>query len=112
MSCSRSILSSSHLIWSHHYYLLEPVERMRTILKENNIKSGEKERERDLWSRAWVSVDSSEVMEADVDKNIVAIEDVESEDERVLDLPEVGDDVRVERPHNSSDPNQNQTETE
>ena len=69
-------------------------------------------RERDLWCRAWISVDSSEVVEADVDKDIVAIEDVESKDERVLDTPEVGDDVHVERPHNSSYSNQNQTETE
>ena len=51
-------------------------------------------------------------MEADVHEDVVAVEDVESEEQWVLHLPEVRDDERVERPDDSRYPNQHETETE
>ena len=41
-----------------------------------------------LWSPSWVSPNTHEVVEADIDEEVVAIDDVESKDERVLHLPE------------------------
>lgn len=73
------------------------------------------ERERlwgDLRGGAWVSVDSPEVVEADIYEEVVAIQDVEREDQRMLDLPQVRHDVNVEGPHHGGDANHHQTETE
>lgn len=41
-----------------------------------------------LWGPSWVSPNTHEVVEADIDEEIVAIDDVESKDDRVLHLPE------------------------
>ena len=75
-------------------------------------KIGERERLwGDLRGGARVSVDSPEVVEADVYEEVVAIQDVEREDQRMLDLPQVRHDVNVERPHHGGDANHHQTET-
>ena len=66
----------------------------------------------DLGGGARVSVDSSEVVEADVEEEVVAIEEVEAEDQRVLDLPQVGHYVLVEGPNHCCDAKQHQTEAE
>ena len=41
-----------------------------------------------LWGPSWVSPNTHEVVEADIDEEVVAIDDVESKDDRVLHLPE------------------------
>ena len=42
-------------------------------------------------------------MEADIDEEIVAIDDVESKDDRVLHLPEEWQDIDIERTYHSGD---------
>lgn len=64
-----------------------------------------------LWSGAWIRVHTSEVVEADVDEDIVSIQEVEGEHQGVLHRPQVGQDERVERGNHYTDTNQNQSET-
>ena len=51
-------------------------------------------------------------MEADIDQNVVAIEDVEGEDERMLYRPQIGDNVGVESSNYCGYADKNQAETE
>ena len=51
-------------------------------------------------------------MEADVDEEVVAIEDVEGEDERVLHVPEEREDEDVECKYYSGDAQENQQEAQ
>ena len=61
---------------------------------------------------SWVGIDTTEVVETDHDQEIVAVEYIEGEHDRVLSVPEVGYDVDIHGTDHHRDANEHQEETE
>ena len=112
-TCDRpSNLSSSHSKdQNYEAAKLREKKKKKRIKVKGHHRHGIQTQIAYLWGSSRAGADSAEVVEADHDQEIVPIEEVESENDRILGVIEKGHHVQIHGAHHHRDTSQNHQET-